>query len=1400
VWFELREYAEARGQGSDIIEKNQDLDNSLKKDYPNPNLSTRPPRFQDAVGQGGVRELGFEQMEPRKYKRVILKQEFVGANQVRPVGRERLSWNSNFFYGNDSSKWCVDVPNYNEIYYENLYDGIDLRYYTNEKGLKYDFIVHPGANAKQIAVRYDGAEGITIVDGSNLIIETKISNLLDAELCIYQKYNGKKHQINGNFLIINEMEYGFDIQDEYNNHEDLIIDPVLMYSTYVGDTGEESARDLEVDSNGYAYITGGTTSSNFPVTAGAYNPSYTGSGDVFVMKLSANGSEPVYSTFVGGASGERGWAIAIDSTGNAYVAGRSWGSGFPVTSGVYDDTFNGGLYDLHVFKLNSMGSDLLFSTYLGGSQNDGPREIEVDMTGNVSVIGDTNSTNFPTTLGAYNRTLQSRSDVFVSKLTNDGSKLIGSTFIGGNHDDIGGGITTDSEGNLYCISYTRSTDFPATPNAYSTKNNGIYDATIFKFNENASKLIYSTYIGGSSTDAGFDIELDNTGCVYGIGYTYSTDFPTTNGAYDASNNGEFDCFIVKLNQTGSKLLYSTYLGGSGSDTALKLALDSDRNVYIAGSPGSNDFPITPGCLNYSFSKNIFITVFNLTCSNVLYSTFFGGESYDILGGIALDPNNNIYVAGQTESTKFPVTPGVLGPSYGGARDGYVSKIQCKPEINITSLELLKDGEPVETIYSCLCPYTFRITFTRILLQTDIQVHLNLDPLNTNLQLLWNSSTGKFIEISDPDNVITLEPSSYAYNSTWFEWTLDFNITFNWTYPDEELNDVQIIASSLAKNYAWLNKTNFYRIENDLNFLGFLSVRDESNRQIENNDLVRGGMELTWMGLKVTYENTTDIYPLAEEFDITLWDESNNSWSDSPATGGYFMIQTITDSKTNLLGVTYTINITSIPPECDKTDESFIIRIDGDNVTFSNPTPDNTTWQTFSNVGVGIHIKDINGAGINSASIMNCFSTDNGGNWSEWEGISGLEPNPAMFLDVESIVTLEDGTDNLVKWRARDFVGNGPNESDAYRIMVDTQNIIFSNPKPLITEESAFENVEVGINISDLTSGVDSTTVEYIISTNMGLTWGPWTSVTNLENGNNIDIKLNLTFPNGSANRIKWRALDLAGNGPTESIAYIIKVNTWKPSLPKVNLISPENGTTLYVPYVKLEWSLVNTKLSGITYDIILDTKYPPTEVKQEDHPYTNFVPQNIQDETTYYWTIIPKLDSESGFCNSGIWSFTINTSVPVPSVQLISPLDGAKEKSVIIKFEWELLYDGTDDATYQIFIWDPEGTVNITENITFNNYFLDVYAFNIEYKMYFWKVIPRTQTIIGLESETWTFYFESPGPTPEFEIKLSLTPSAVQLKPGENTSAVLSVTNLGEQTDRISINIQPLSSSIITIT
>ena len=231
VWFELREYAETRDQGDS---------NPLK---------------------------GFKPPEPMEYKRVILKQEFVGANHVQPVGRERLSWNSNFFYGNDSSKWCPGVPNYAEIWFENIYDGIDLRYYTAKSGLKYDLIVYPGAVVDQIRIKYTGSEGLEIDGFGNLIIKTPIKDIMDSELFIYQDYNGLQHTVNGKFMIYNNLEYGFEILQDYNKYEVLVIDPnvTLDYSTYIGGTNRDligaglidSSGGIAIDSTGNAFINRG---------------------------------------------------------------------------------------------------------------------------------------------------------------------------------------------------------------------------------------------------------------------------------------------------------------------------------------------------------------------------------------------------------------------------------------------------------------------------------------------------------------------------------------------------------------------------------------------------------------------------------------------------------------------------------------------------------------------------------------------------------------------------------------------------------------------------------------------------------------------------------------------------------------------------------------------------------------------------------------------------------------------------------------------------------------------------------------------------------------------------------------------------------------------------------------
>ena len=405
--------------------------------------------------------------ETSEYKRVILKQEFMGANQVRPEGRERLSWNSNFFYGNNSSKWCTEVPNYREIYYEELYYGIDLRYYTNGKSLKYDFIIHPGADATQIRLRYKGAEGLEIDKLGTLIIKTSVEDILDGELFIYQNYEGVRNRINGKFTKLDDLEYGFEILDDYDVSKVVVIDPALQYSTYIGGSSIDIGYGIAVDTAGNSYITGLTKSSNFPTTTGAYDTSFNwGSDDVFVVKLNYNGSQVIYSTFVGSGRFDQGYDIAVDSTGNAYVTGSTKSSGFPTTPGAYD-TIGCSFWDVFVFKLNSTGSNLLYSTYVHGSAGeDIGQSIKVDSNGNAFVTGYTSSSDFPFTAGAYDTLHNGGNDIFVFKLNQTGQTLIYSTFIGAIGNDFGYDITIDSQGNAFVTGTTLSSTFPNTTEAY----------------------------------------------------------------------------------------------------------------------------------------------------------------------------------------------------------------------------------------------------------------------------------------------------------------------------------------------------------------------------------------------------------------------------------------------------------------------------------------------------------------------------------------------------------------------------------------------------------------------------------------------------------------------------------------------------------------------------------------------------------------------------------------------------------------------------------------------------------------------------------------------------------------------------------------------------------------------
>jgi hypothetical protein len=1375
VWFELREYAETRGRGSQLGR------------------------------QGGVSGLDFDPMrrfeppESLKYKRVVLKLEFVGANQVQPIGRERLTWNSNFFYGNDSEKWCTDVPNYAEIYYENLYNGIDLRYYPNENGLKYDLIVYPGSDVNQVKIRYNGADGLEIDKFGNLVVKTEIENIIDSDLYIYQEFFGTQHQIDGKFRIIDDQNYSFAVVDEYNHQEPLVIDPdiQLRYSTFIGGSSFESAFDVEVDQNLNAYITGYSGSLDFPNTTGAYDDIQNGGLlDLFVSKLNPQGASLLYSTYIGGLNWDSGRGIEIDSSGNAYILGRTNSSDFSTTQGAFDTSYNdqSNDYDVFVLKLNQTGSKLLYSTFVGGSLYDNGADICIDDNGNAYVAGGTQSSNFPTTPGAYSTTHMGFDEPFVFKLNSNGSKLIYSTFIGGRNGDQAHCIAIDNDGNAYVSGETRSNDFPNSTNAFDRSFNGAIDVFVLKLSQGGSALIYSTYVGGNANDWAFDIAVSSNDTAFVTGYTASTNFPVTPGAYDTTfNGGEVvgDVFVINLNVNGSALIFSTYIGGNNWDLGNGIKLNSFNEIYLTGWTNSTNFPATADayCNSSNGSRDIFVCILTANGSSLLYSTYLGGNSYEHGYGICLDSKNDIYVTGDSSSINFPTTTGAFNRTLNGPRDAILSKLSSWRFMNITSVQLIENQFETSVAYSRYCPYTFRVKIFDNMNPLDVKsVQLQLDSTGISILLTWDSQTGQFTKQFDDLNFINLEQSSSA-NILFPWWTIDFNVTFNWNYPDEDYRDVCILATSYTLPVEQLISNELYRVENDLVFYMPVRLKDEDGRIINEMDLARGGGILNWSGPKPIYEDSIFYHPPDSEYNVTVWNEEGKCWIDRYSSAEKFNVQTVAAKATNLVGDKHIINLTGIPPECDKTNTSFTLRIDGENVTFSDPTPKESTWQNKTMVTVGINITDHGGGKVKGSSVMYNISKDNGTTWKNWTEIPYLKS--AESINPEDIVFLNEGTNNLIKWQAEDSVKNGPTFSPIYRILVDTQEVSFSNATPEENYEYPTTKVEVGITIFDITSGVNATSIEYAVSTDYGNTWGDWVPVVGFVNENIVNIKLNLSFPNGSANRIKWRAYDVAGNGPSESKAYVVKVNTWLQTLiPKVRLWSPPNGSTIPTNSVKLQWILENTNLIGVTYDLYFDTM-PPTKPNITDLAELSYNFDDLIDGETYYWTVIPRIGSKEGICKSNIWSFKIDTSVAFPTVKLLRPENGSIVSSTKPTLMWSFEYYGTETLSYYVYLESRSDLKTFDES--FNPYYLPSSLLE-DNQTYYWKVVPKAGSILGPESETWSFTVRK-GYIPHFELDLKVEPPGIVMEPGSIKIVKAFVTNKGELTDRISLSIKVPSDS-----
>lgn len=603
---------------------------------------------------------------------------FAGARRApEAAGIEELQNKTNYFIGPNPALWRTNIPNYRKVAYRNVYSGIDVIYYGNRHRLEYDFKVAPGGDPSAIRLALQDANGASALREDakgNLHVSAGGNRLVLLRPQAYQEAGAatgvRRRAVNVRYVLSGHGTARLAL-GAYDHRKPLMIDPVLVYSTYLGGSGGDTANAIAIDASGDAFVTGATGSSNFP-TASPLQKAIGGSTDVFVAELNPSGSSLIYSTYIGGTGSDKGAGIAVDSSGNVYVAGSTSSSNFPVTSSAFSKTFHGNRNsEGFVLKLNSGGASLAYATYLGGSSGDFAQGIAIDGAGDAYVTGSTQSSDFPTA-SPLQAALAGGSDAFVAEVNPQGSGLVYSTFLGGSAADSGQAIAVDASGAAYVAGFTFSGNFPV-KNPVQPAYAGAGDAFIAKINPGGSSLVYSTYLGGSGEDRGLAIAVDAAGEVYITGSSQSSDFPVTPGAYKTAAAGATDAFVTKLNAAGAALTYSTVLGGSQNDQGNAIAVDGAGNAYIAGSTSSPDFPtLNPaqGVIGEgacaSVCSNAFVSVLNPQGAGLVYSTYLGGSGPDYGQAIAVSSSGNAYVAGSSGSSNFPMIGGAYQASYAGA--------------------------------------------------------------------------------------------------------------------------------------------------------------------------------------------------------------------------------------------------------------------------------------------------------------------------------------------------------------------------------------------------------------------------------------------------------------------------------------------------------------------------------------------------------------------------------------------------------------------------------------------------------------------------------------------------------------------------------------------------------------
>ena len=616
-----------------------------------------------------------------------LRMRLVGANTEPAVaGRNPLPGTANYLVGDDPSAWRTAVPTFAGVEHRGVYPGVDLVFHGNQRRLEHDFVVAPGADPGAVVVEFD-ADRLTIDTSGDLVATVAGGPVRLAAPVLYQDVGGARHTVAGSYVGRGGNRVGFEV-GRYDPALPLVIDPVLVTSTYLGGSGNETAHSVDVDSAGNIYLTGSTESADLttaaPLQARLNQDGTTGRPDAFVAKIDPAANSLVYATYLGGSSRDVGFSVAVGADNSAYVTGVTESANFP-TARPIQPAFGGGSSDAFVARLSPDGASLLYGTFVGGRETDGGRGIDVDRQGNAYFTGSTSSPDFRS-VGSFPAGPVRPDDVdaFVAKVNAAGSAFDYSARLGGSNDDNGVDVAVDGNGNAVVTGDTRSPGFP-TARPYQPGSGGsasgvggsFADAFVSKVDPAGGALVYSTFLGGSDSDLGSGIALDTQGNAYITGSTSSVDFPTAGTTrVQGRKDGDTDAFVSKLDPNGATLVYSSYLGGNGADAGTSVAVDGNGVASVAGTASSTNFPTASAIQGAKGGgqSDAFVAQFDPAGAVLVSSSYLGGRDDDQGAAVALAPDGTVVVAGVTNSPDFRTIKPLQAARTGSGGDAFVLTI------------------------------------------------------------------------------------------------------------------------------------------------------------------------------------------------------------------------------------------------------------------------------------------------------------------------------------------------------------------------------------------------------------------------------------------------------------------------------------------------------------------------------------------------------------------------------------------------------------------------------------------------------------------------------------------------------------------------------------------------------